>query len=398
MMAAGWRWPTGAASSPRRSSRTASCTSWSSTAWAPTSRSRATAPSSAVCAALSGAPVMATDLRASVCLVLAGLAAEGVTEVLRVYHLDRGYERIEAEAVGAGRRHPSRRGSARVGREFALLSTRERDFARQFAAIRERGGAGSAQVEAQARRIVDAVRRRGDRAVIEFTRRFDGVTLSPARLRVSDAEIAAAQAAVPPRRCVRCGWRRDASPRFTAGSGCDRGAIAMPTGLRLGQQITPLQRVGVYVPGGHAAYPSSVLMNAIPARVAGVREVDHGVAGGTGRFQPGRAGGGGDRRRRRRVPRRRRAGGGGAGVRDEEHPRGRQDRRAGQRLGAGGEEDRVRDRRHRQDRRAERGAGDRRSAAPTRSTSRPICSAQAEHGSGDECAVLLTPSRRLAER
>jgi histidinol dehydrogenase len=167
-----------------------------------------------------------------------------------------------------------------------LLSTQERGFARQFAAIRDRGAGGSVQVEAQARRIVDAVRRRGDRAVIEFTRRFDGVTLSPSRLRVSDAEIAAAQAAVSPAalRALRLAARRIAA--FHRRQRTRSWSYRDATGLRLGQHITPLQRVGVYVPGGHAAYPSSVLMNAIPARVAGVREVIMVSPAGRAGFNP----------------------------------------------------------------------------------------------------------------
>ena len=167
-----------------------------------------------------------------------------------------------------------------------LLSTQQRDFAQQFAAIRERGAGGSPQIEATARQIVDAVRRRGDRAVIELTRRYDGVTLSPARLRVSDAEIAVAQTAVAPAalRALRLAARRIAA--FHRRQRTRSWSYRDGTGLRLGQQITPLQRVGLYVPGGHAAYPSSVLMNAIPARVAGVREVIMVSPAGRGGFNP----------------------------------------------------------------------------------------------------------------
>jgi histidinol dehydrogenase len=154
-----------------------------------------------------------------------------------------------------------------------LLSTQQPDFARQFAAIRERGAATSAAVEGQTRRIVAAVRRRGDRAVLELTRRFDGVTLSPARMRVGAEEIAAAQREVsaPALRALRLAARRIAA--FHRRQRSSSWSYGDPVGLRLGQQITPLERVGIYVPGGHASYPSSVLMNAIPARVAGVREV-----------------------------------------------------------------------------------------------------------------------------
>jgi histidinol dehydrogenase len=119
--------------------------------------------------------------------------------------------------------------------------------------------------------IVDEVRRRGDAAVIDFTKRFDGVELRPEEIRVSEAEWAAAAVPVPLQAALaeaarrieafhrhqlpRSWWVRDAH------------------GSLLGQQVTPLDRVGCYVPGGTAAYPSTVLMNLIPARVAGVRDL-----------------------------------------------------------------------------------------------------------------------------
>jgi UDP-N-acetylglucosamine 1-carboxyvinyltransferase len=103
------------ASSPRRSSRTASCTCPSCTAWAPASTSAAARLSSTGLAGkkgakLQGASVMATDLRASASLVLAGLVAEGETEVRRVYHIDRGYERIEAKLAALGADVEARQG------------------------------------------------------------------------------------------------------------------------------------------------------------------------------------------------------------------------------------------------------------------------------------------------
>ena len=154
-----------------------------------------------------------------------------------------------------------------------ILTTSQRDFARQFSAIRERSASASPAVEAQARKIVEAVRRHGDRALLDFTNRFDGVRRSARQLRVSEAEIDAATRTLSPAalRALRTAARRitafhrhqrQASWRYRDGSG-----------FTLGQQITPLRRVGLYVPGGHGSYPSSVLMNAIPARVAGVPEV-----------------------------------------------------------------------------------------------------------------------------
>ena len=89
--------------SPRRYSRTASCTSRKCSAWAPISVWKATPPSSAAWTRLTGAPVMATDLRASASLVMAGLVAEGDTVVDRIYHIDRGYECIEEKLPSSGR-------------------------------------------------------------------------------------------------------------------------------------------------------------------------------------------------------------------------------------------------------------------------------------------------------
>jgi len=154
-----------------------------------------------------------------------------------------------------------------------ILSTSEPRFARQFAALRQHGTDATAAVETQARSIVDAVRQGGDRALIRFTQQFDHVRLRPAQLRVGSDEIDAALRDLPSD-AVRA--LRLAARRITA---FHRRQVSRswnyrdPVGLQLGQRITPLDRVGLYVPGGHAVYPSSVLMNAIPARVAGVREV-----------------------------------------------------------------------------------------------------------------------------
>ena len=154
-----------------------------------------------------------------------------------------------------------------------ILSTSESDFARRFTALRQRGADATAAVEIQARQIVDAVRHRGDRALIALTQRYDRVTLRPAQLRVSAEEIHDAVRTVSPAalRALRLAARRITA--FHRHQVSRSWSYRDPLGLRLGQTITPLDRVGLYVPGGHAAYPSSVLMNAIPARVAGVREV-----------------------------------------------------------------------------------------------------------------------------
>ncbi|HTO58410.1 MAG TPA: histidinol dehydrogenase, partial [Pseudomonadales bacterium] len=106
-----------------------------------------------------------------------------------------------------------------------------------------------------------------------FTRRFDGVSLTAAKLRVSAAEIDAAVKALPAvaLRALRLSARRIAAYHRHQRQRSWRYRDGL--GLTLGQQITPLNRVGLYVPGGHGSYPSSVLMNAVPARVAGVRQL-----------------------------------------------------------------------------------------------------------------------------
>jgi histidinol dehydrogenase len=154
-----------------------------------------------------------------------------------------------------------------------ILSTSEPQFARRFAALRQHGAAAATAVETQARSIVDAVRQGGDRALIKLTEQYDHVRLRPAQLRVTAEEIREAVGAVPSDalRALRVAARRITA--FHRHQVSRSWSYRDPLGLQLGQRITPLDRVGIYVPGGHAAYPSSVLMNSIPARVAGVREV-----------------------------------------------------------------------------------------------------------------------------
>ena len=146
------------------------------------------------------------------------------------------------------------------------------------------------------------------------------------------------------------------------------------TGARLGQQVRALDRVGVYVPGGTAAYPSSVLDERHPGQGRGRRRGDRRDAGRPRRRAGRGARRGAHRRHRSPLPRRRRAGGRGARLRHALDPARRQDLRPRQHLGRDRQAARLRRRRHRHDRRSERGADRRRRAAPTRSSSPPICS------------------------
>jgi len=153
------------------------------------------------------------------------------------------------------------------------LSTADPDFPAAFERLLTQARETTELVGQEVGGIIADVRSRGDAALIDCTARFDRLTLTPDRLAVSEAEIDEAVAGVTPA-------LRDAldlaARRIEAFHAAQRPAdlrIDDPAGLTLGMRWTPLDAVGLYVPGGKAAYPSSVLMNAIPARVAGVGRV-----------------------------------------------------------------------------------------------------------------------------
>lgn len=139
--------------------------------------------------------------------------------------------------------------------------------------VARRGGADDARINDAVAKIIADVRRRGDRALFDYTEKFDGVKLTARTLRVTAAELAAAPKKIPvrDRRALELAARRIA--RFHRETLERPFAFVDDLGMRLGQLVQPLRRVGLYVPGGMGAYPSSVLMNAIPARVAGVEEI-----------------------------------------------------------------------------------------------------------------------------
>ena len=145
--------------------------------------------------------------------------------------------------------------------------------AARVAALAARGERASGDVERRVRAIVDAVRRRGDAALFAYTRRFDGATVTARTVEVPAREMARAEAALAPevRRALRLAARRIEA--FHRRQRQRSWSFRDATGAVLGQQVRALDRVGVYVPGGTAAYPSSVLMNVIPAKVAGVGEI-----------------------------------------------------------------------------------------------------------------------------
>jgi histidinol dehydrogenase len=135
-------------------------------------------------------------------------------------------------------------------------------------------GVADEAVMTTVREIISAIRSRGDAALLEYIQRFDGLKVAnAAELEVSTQRLQAALTAIPmnQREALKA-----AAERITAYHNYQKQeswTYTEPDGTILGQQVRPLDRVGLYVPGGKAAYPSSVLMNALPAKVAGVAEL-----------------------------------------------------------------------------------------------------------------------------
>jgi histidinol dehydrogenase len=122
--------------------------------------------------------------------------------------------------------------------------------------------------------IVADVRARGDAAVMEYTKRFDRVEVQSARqLELSQAHLQSALKNLPKEQAQALASAADRIRSFHERQKGETWTYTEPDGTILGQRVTPLDRAGLYVPGGKAAYPSSVLMNAIPAKVAGVSEL-----------------------------------------------------------------------------------------------------------------------------
>jgi histidinol dehydrogenase len=153
------------------------------------------------------------------------------------------------------------------------LATADGDFAAAFAALLDAPRESAARVDRAVAEIIADVRARGDAAVCELTARFDRVSVTPATMRVSAAEIDAAVAAIPEALAAALDLAATRIERFHAAQRPADLRLDEAPGLSLGLRWTPLDSVGLYVPGGKAAYPSSVLMNALPARVAGVARV-----------------------------------------------------------------------------------------------------------------------------
>ncbi len=153
------------------------------------------------------------------------------------------------------------------------LDTSRPQFAAEFAALLAQGRETTENVGAVVTAIIDDVRARGDAALLDYTARFDRLTLTAETLRIPAAEIDAAVAGIPADLAAALDLAARRIERFHRAQLPQDLRLDDDIGLTLGMRWTALDAVGIYVPGGKAAYPSSVLMNAIPARAAGVGRI-----------------------------------------------------------------------------------------------------------------------------
>jgi histidinol dehydrogenase len=166
------------------------------------------------------------------------------------------------------------------------LDSRSADFAARFAAFLDTKRETAEDVEQAVRAIIADVRKNGDRALIELSRRFDRVDLDRVGLRVTTAELDAAAAACDTRALDALKLARDRIEAYHRRQKPADDRFTDALGVELGHRWSAIEAVGLYVPGGTAAYPSSVLMNAVPAKVAGVPRLVMVVPAPDGRLNP----------------------------------------------------------------------------------------------------------------
>ncbi|MBI5658040.1 MAG: histidinol dehydrogenase [Nitrosomonadales bacterium] len=154
------------------------------------------------------------------------------------------------------------------------LSTEQADFSAQLDALLAFEETADEKLEATVAAILADVKRRGDAAMLEYTRRFDRLNASDAAaLELPQSELRAAFVGLPAAQRTALEQAAQRVTSYHQKQLQSSWSYTEADGTLLGQQVTPLDRVGLYVPGGKAAYPSSVLMNALPAKVAGVDEL-----------------------------------------------------------------------------------------------------------------------------
>ncbi|BAZ93439.1 histidinol dehydrogenase [Thiohalobacter thiocyanaticus] len=158
--------------------------------------------------------------------------------------------------------------------EIKQLSTQDADFWPQLDALLAWEGVSDDAVNTTVRGILRDVRQRGDAALVEYTNRFDRMQAAGmAELELPSDALQAALERIPAERRAALETAAGRIRAYAEHQKLESWSYTEADGTVLGQKVTPMDRVGLYVPGGKAAYPSSVLMNAIPAKVAGVREL-----------------------------------------------------------------------------------------------------------------------------
>ena len=154
------------------------------------------------------------------------------------------------------------------------MSSRDNDFPQRLRMLLQFEATQDEGIESAVTEILGAVRNRGDEALLEYTSRFDQLRVdSVSELTLSSQALRSAMAGLTDTQRSALDEAASRIRTYHEKQRADSWSFAEPNGTRLGQKITPLDRVGVYVPGGKAAYPSTVLMNTIPAKVAGVGEI-----------------------------------------------------------------------------------------------------------------------------
>lgn len=153
------------------------------------------------------------------------------------------------------------------------LKYSDADFEAKFAAFLSGKREASEDVDRAVREIIDGVRRDGDKALIEYSRRFDRIDLEKTGIAITKAEIDAAVATAQPETVAALELARDRIRAHHERQLPRDDRYTDPLGVELGSRWTAIESVGLYVPGGTASYPSSVLMNAVPAQVAGVERI-----------------------------------------------------------------------------------------------------------------------------
>jgi histidinol dehydrogenase len=155
-----------------------------------------------------------------------------------------------------------------------VIGTHEKErLAAKMERVRQRSVVLDADLMKQVGSIIDEVRVRGDAAIINYAEQFDGCTMQPSELRIGTEELRRIAANVDANVLEALREAISNVRRFHEHERQESWEIETEYGVRLGQRITPIERVGLYVPGGTASYPSSVVMNVVPAQVAGVKRI-----------------------------------------------------------------------------------------------------------------------------